>query len=269
MEIKEINIKDIEIFENIRQKSTKDDLSELMQSIKHTGLMQPIGVKEVKKNSYILIWGWRRLQAHIKLGYKSIYAIIFFNKDEEMTEENFLILNATENIHRNTTTAFELGRICRKLRDNGLNKSEIASRLNVPVTRVKSSLDEFSYIPDKYKKKVELIQSGNKGKGQIPFTTAIRLSRLRGITKKEKEEAFEWVKNDEKSITEVSEFVKLVNAGKSIKEARDSVNKLETLSLKCIANTKKLNKAMKSLNMTSKTDFVEKIVNAKYPGVFC
>jgi ParB family transcriptional regulator, chromosome partitioning protein len=113
MLIRDIPISEINRKENIRQIVKDDSISSLMQTIKDNGLLQPIGVKETKQRDYLIVWGNRRLEACTKLGWKTIPAVIFSDADEEMTEEQFFVINAIENLQQRPNTLFELGRICK------------------------------------------------------------------------------------------------------------------------------------------------------------
>jgi len=66
---KELNINDIHLDEETRQRSDYGDIEELSASILQHGLIQPIGVED---NTRRLVWGARRYKACIEAGITSI-----------------------------------------------------------------------------------------------------------------------------------------------------------------------------------------------------
>ena len=60
---------------------------------------------------------------------------------KSIKEEEFLVHNAVENLHRKDINLFELGRTCDALAKMDLTISEIAARLTIPRTRVKNAIN--------------------------------------------------------------------------------------------------------------------------------
>lgn len=235
MEIREVRVKDIQVVENIRQAPLKEDLTDLMESIKANGLLQPIGVKEAR-DGYLLIWGFRRLTAFKKLGYNDIPAVIFKRQDEDLSEEDFLIINAVENLHQKNINLTELGRICKYFRKKNMSTSEIASKLSIPKSRVKIALDSFGCIPDKYRDKVSVIPSGKRTKGVIGSITSSAVIRLRNVTKEQREDVFDWVRAEEKTALEVQILGSLIREGMALKEAMNQVDKYKLVEFRFAVN---------------------------------
>ena len=75
-------------------KPGSEDVSQLRESIKKYGLLQPVGITQ-KKTGYSLVFGRRRIQACQELGYKYIHAVLLSIKEEEKN-----CVAACENIHR-------------------------------------------------------------------------------------------------------------------------------------------------------------------------
>lgn len=233
MEHKEIEIKNIELLENIRMRPAKEDLSELMNSIKQTGLMQPIGVKKQPKG-YTLLWGYRRLCAYKKLGWIKIPARIFLNDKEILSEEEFLIINATENIQRRQTNVIELGRICLTLR-NTLSIGEIASRLSIPISRVSESISAFKVIPKKYRDKVEIFEAGTKNRaGKLPASLVNNIVRLRGISSKQKEKLLDWADKERIVGQKIETMGLLLREGIELKQAMRIVQEARSITIKLV-----------------------------------
>jgi len=235
MEVRDIEIDKINIIENIRQKELKEDLAELMQSIKYTGLMQPIGVKITKKG-YDLIWGFRRLTAFKNLGYNKIPAVMFVNENEAMTEEDFLIANASENIHHKQVSYIELGRICKQLTET-MSKDEIAVKLGLPKGRIESALQGLRKIPKKYRDKIVFFDnmSAKAGrKGKVPFNLAYSVANTRGLTQVDAEKIMDWAVLNNKNVGDIMGVKQLLKDGYSVKDALEFTNNYQSVSFKLL-----------------------------------
>jgi len=250
MRIEEIDIKKIELLENIRQKQSNEDLNELMTSIKDVGLMQPIGVQETNEG-YILIWGYRRLLACKKLGLRTIQATIFLDKNETMSEEDFLIYNVTENIHRKATNMVELGRVCFMLRKT-LSSSEIASRLSISKKKVDLAIDTFAKVPSAVRDKVISFGNGNatSKKGFLSAGASSQIVHLRNITKKDRDDIFEWVRKEEKSMQQIHVLGSLLADGMTLKRATKEVD----------------NYVVKAVTITLRKDLIEPLCEKTQGG---
>lgn len=263
MIVKDIFIKDIKKGENIRQIIHDESISSLMQTIKDNGLLQPIGVKEEDKE-YKIIWGNRRLEACTKLGWKTIPAVIFSDKEEEMSEEQFFIINAVENLQQKPNSLFELGRICKILKKT-MSPKEIAVRLAIPKSRVENALIEIQRIPVKWQRRIKLMD-GTAKKGDIPMITATKVARLRGLTAKDKEDLFQHISKNEESTANVDLIGSMIKSGKPLKSAIKSTNKYKAIDVKLFVNRKKFEKALKEYD-NSMIDFIVDTFNQRIPGL--
>jgi ParB family chromosome partitioning protein len=79
-----------------------DSLKSLISSIKEQGVIQPILIRKINKNSYELIAGERRLRAVKVLGYEKIPAII-----KSISDESAAIYALLENIQREDLNPIE------------------------------------------------------------------------------------------------------------------------------------------------------------------
>ena len=102
MKFKEINIKSIEIKDNVRKDLTPASITELMQSIKEKGIVQPILVKAIKEDKYNLIAGFRRIMAAKGLGLQVVPCVIEDIADEDRTQ-----VQIVENIQREDLNAVD------------------------------------------------------------------------------------------------------------------------------------------------------------------
>lgn len=148
---KEIEIKDIFVKDNIRTRIDESDVSDLMLDIKQKGLLQPVGVAQEGKK-YEMLYGNRRLQACKKLGYSTINAKVFKGP---LTKVQKIAINASENIHREDVSPYEFARAANNLLKEGLNKTEVAIVLSVPVAKIEAALRILERVPE-----IEGIETG-------------------------------------------------------------------------------------------------------------
>lgn len=108
-----IQISEIKVPDRIRKKVS--DIENLAESIRHLGLLQPIGVTDDK----LLVWGFRRLQACKHLGMTEVDTVSARDVPEDEREE----MEYAENVERSDFTwqekALGLLRIWRKKRLRG------------------------------------------------------------------------------------------------------------------------------------------------------
>lgn len=251
MEIREIQISKIKEKENIRQ--YEFELNEIMRSIKDNGLLQPIGVKEEEDGFYTIIWGHRRLNACKKLGWRNIPAVIFLTKDQELTEEDFFVLNATENLQRRDNNLKEFGRICKILRRT-MSKSEISARLGVPTSRVNSALSEIDRIPVKWQKKIRLMNGEKNKEGDIPLSTASKVIAFTGLTPVQKDALLEEVSKNDIPYVTTSYIAGFMRRGLTAKESIKKLNEYKLIQVKCLVKRKDFEDFMTKYEST--TDFV-------------
>ncbi len=265
MKVNEIKLNEIKQTYNVRQKEVhREDAENLMQSIRNNGLLQPIGVKQETDNSYIIIWGNRRLEACKKLGWKEIPAVIFSDKDDDMTEEDFVIINAVENQHQKPNSLLELGRAVAILRDRGLNHEEIAIRLSIPKSRILTALNEAQRLPEEWIPKVKVTTNPHNKGGNIPYSTASAVAGLRGLDKEEKGKLLEHIKKENLGATDARLIASLVRSGKTLTEAKKAQKDFKSVSMKFYVNKEKYEKIIKCWNFT---EFVIDCLNQQEKGL--
>ena len=93
MQIHLVNISSINIFRETRQRKDISDVSDLVESIKRRGLLQPIIINE---NDFSLIAGERRLRAYQELGYTQIEARF----QGELSDAEAKVIELEENVRR-------------------------------------------------------------------------------------------------------------------------------------------------------------------------
>jgi ParB family chromosome partitioning protein len=125
--VNEIKIAEIEV--NPFQPRTEFDeqaLSELSESIKLQGLIQPITVRRVNAHSYQLISGERRLRASKLAGLTQIPAYIRTANDQQMLEMALI-----ENIQRENLNAIEVAlSFQRMIEECSLKQEELGDRVS-------------------------------------------------------------------------------------------------------------------------------------------
>ncbi len=133
-----------------RSNFNEKSLKELTTSIKNIGLIQPITVRKIKKNSYQLISGERRLKACKNLELNNIPAYIRTANDQESLEMALI-----ENIHRQDLDAIEIAVSYKRLIDEiNLTQEELSNKIGKDRTTITNYLRLLKLSP--------IIQSGIK-----------------------------------------------------------------------------------------------------------
>lgn len=265
MGYKDIPINKIKVLENIRQENLGNEQSSLMESIKQNGLMQPIGVKK-QKNNYTLIWGYRRLKAYKKLGYKTIPARIFMTEKDQLSEEEFIILNTTENIQRKNISQIELGRVVEFLRKKyNMTLGEVAVKLSAPLSRIKTVYELHRRVPEKHKKRIQMGKVGENRKGTIPLTVAQKITNIKGLNIHQREKVFDWVLKEDIPIGKITLLTQLHSQGVSLEDAIKKSNEYRTMNITLLLNRKKENKHMGDFNTLKK--MIIQGLNKSYPDL--
>lgn len=141
-----------------RKEFNAEDLAELQESLKGSGLLQPIAVRRrAGKDGFELIAGERRLRAATKLGWKEIPAII-----KEIDDKTLLTLALVENLQRTDLNPIEEGEGYEKLSlDFGLTQQQIAETVGKDRTTIANML-RVLHLPQFVR---ELLQKGELSLG--------------------------------------------------------------------------------------------------------
>ncbi|CAN5396466.1 hypothetical protein BH10ACT4_BH10ACT4_07300 [soil metagenome] len=113
-----------------RKEFVKEDLDELIASIREVGVLQPIVVRPIAgagigEARYELVMGERRLRASKALGLTTIPAVVKNTADEAMLRDALL-----ENLHRaNLNPLEEASAYQQLLADFGITQDDLASRI--------------------------------------------------------------------------------------------------------------------------------------------
>ena len=108
-----------------RSNFSDENITELANSIKNLGIVQPITVRKVGDNKFQLIAGERRLRASKKIGLKAIPSFIRNSNDEEMLE-----IALVENIQRKDLDPIEIALSLKRLIDEvSLTQEQLSKKL--------------------------------------------------------------------------------------------------------------------------------------------
>lgn len=226
METKEIKLSKIKSKENYRS-SNGQDLGSLMESIKQNGLLQPVGVKDLGNDKYELTFGNRRFNAMKKLGRDTITCVMI-DDDKDST-----ILNIVENLQREDTSLFEVGRAIHKLKTtDSMTDSEICARLSVQKPFLKIALEVFNITPPKFRNKVVSMSNVNKSskKGYIPSTVAAQINASQKrfkLSKTEFEKFYSYASNNELSSKDVTAIMTMLKDGVPLAKALTQKDKIK------------------------------------------
>lgn len=141
----EIPLKNIEV--NPYQPRTdfdKESLEELAESIRVQGIIQPITVRKLNKNSFQLIAGERRYQASKIAGLEGIPAYVRVADDQQMLEMALI-----ENIQRKDLNAIEIAlSYQRLLSECNLKQEQLGDRVGKNRTTINNYLRLLKLPPD-------------------------------------------------------------------------------------------------------------------------
>jgi len=140
-----------------RQSFEDDSLSELAESLRANGLLQPLVVKK-NGTAYTIIAGERRFRAAHIAGLENVPVVIMDNVDDVRMLELALV----ENIHRKDLNPIELAEAYRRLIEQcNLTQQDLSSRVGKSRSTVTNSLRLLS-LPDSVQ---GMVRSGTLSEG--------------------------------------------------------------------------------------------------------
>lgn len=130
---------------NPRKIFSETNLSELTESIRQQGVLQPIGIRPLTDSEhYEIVFGERRYRASIIAGTETIPAIIM-----DITEDEAADMAITENLQRKDITPIEEASAYHKLIESGrYNIQDLAERFGKSENYIRTRLNFTSLIPE-------------------------------------------------------------------------------------------------------------------------
>lgn len=108
-----------------REKINDEDLSDLVESIKIHGIIQPLTVRKIGYDKYQIISGERRARAAIKAELQKVPAFVRVANDQNMLEMALI-----ENTHRENLNSIEIAMSYQRLIEEiGLTQDSLAERV--------------------------------------------------------------------------------------------------------------------------------------------
>jgi ParB/RepB/Spo0J family partition protein len=155
MDVREVPLGQLTVTRNVRLQM--GDLTELAESIREHGVLQPIRVRPVDGGRFQVIAGHRRAAAARMVGLASIPAVVV-----EESDSGVAVQNVVENLQRENLSPLELVRGVRELRQSfGFSVEEIARALSKSPARVRTLL-RAGLLPDEVLAKLESGESGTQ-----------------------------------------------------------------------------------------------------------
>lgn len=163
---------------NPRLEIGKLGLDELVDSIKESGIVEPLIVRQVGKDSYEVVVGERRYRAAQQAGLDRVPVIIGEYSDDEVIE-----LNLIENVQREDLTDIEKGKCVKKLMQRASDKfpnvNRVADRIGVHNSEVYRWV-KSTELPEQVQRIVaspETLKRGGVPRGKITADIAHEIRR--------------------------------------------------------------------------------------------
>lgn len=184
----------------------QDDLTELADSIRENGIIQPLIVTQSsKEGNFLLIAGERRLRAARLAGLHSVPVII-----REASEQEQLEIALVENIQRADLTPLEAAEAYRQLvEDFGLTHEEVAQRVGKNRVTVTNTLRLLN-LPDTVK---ECLAGGRISEGHARALLSLPSDEV-------KEAVLESILKRELNVRQTEKFVRKLGNQKHVPAAK-------------------------------------------------
>lgn len=163
-EVREIPLEDLVVGKGqVRVRDVAKEITELADSIRVVGLLEPIVVCPAEKaGKFEIITGQRRFLAHQELKRKTILAAILDQKVDETTAK---VLSITENLIRRDLNTRDLIDACTALYKRYGSVKDVAEETGLPIGKVREYIKFDRLIPELR----DLVD-----KGQVDVKTALR-----------------------------------------------------------------------------------------------
>jgi len=140
-----------------RKNFDKDSLTELANSIKVHGVIQPLVVNDQKDGTYLIIAGERRYRASKMAGLTSVPCIIKDYSNKQIKE-----ISIIENLQREDLNPIESARAIRQLMDEyNMTQEAVSERIGVSRPNIANTLRLLTLCPDV----ISLVEGGRLSAG--------------------------------------------------------------------------------------------------------
>lgn len=246
-----VALKDITRSENSRQFYDSAETAQLMTSLRQRGQLQPVGVRPVdgKKGKYDLVFGNRRFAAADKLDWKTIQAV----EVQCESDEDFILVNAEENMQRVDVSWVEQGRLFEKLVAKGWKTDEIGAKIGLNKKSIQRCLSAYQDIPKHIRPKVVNSYGRGRrspGKGKLSANTAIEVMRVintagRHVSREDKNKLYEYAIEKGLGARSLVTLVgSIMSKGHTLEQAKKLASEVVIVNLRVPmlkANVKKIN----------------------------
>lgn len=196
--VSEISVLDIDVnADQPRKYFSEEKLLELAESIKHHGIVQPIIVRRLAENRFMVVAGERRYRAARLAGLQTIPCIV-----RTLSEQQTRELSLIENIQREGLNAMEIAEALTALiEQHDMTHDELAKRMGKSRSAITNALRLLS-LPKKIQ---DDVRAGSLTSGQVrpligmPEKQAIQLSEIikqQGLSAREIEQKVAAMKQD-------------------------------------------------------------------------
>ncbi len=207
-----------------RKTFDEESLTELSESIKNDGLLQPIVVSQ-DIDGYVLIAGERRVRASKLAKLKSIRAIVVISDDKKMQKSAII-----ENIQREELNSIELAQAYNELiKLHKITQQELSGKLHKSRTHITNTL--------------RLLQLSAKTQKALleKKITAGHAKVLVGLDDKQQQVMVNSIIGQKLSVREVESMIKNLKDIPTVTRKKDIINSYDFTSLKTRFNTLGLN----------------------------
>ena len=265
--IEYINPKELVFYKNSRWRIEGEDLKELMESVKQIGILLPI---LARKEDNTIICGNRRAVSAIKLGLEKVQVIY----KTDVTDEELLLINLAENIQRKNISSIEIGRMCEILTSEKeefkLTIGEVAVRLGVSESRVRTCLQAFRRLPIGERKHLIHLESSRKRKyGDLPesvFDAIIKLPyNFSSITDDELNLIIKEARNRKLTVSQINLIGWFLIKGASVSEALEKLDKYKIARVNLIMKKTELSDVREREGISGLSDLTHHLIKKYSP----
>lgn len=230
-EVMLVKLSEILMGDNPRQEFDETAMAELMQSMKHQGLLSPIGLRLLPKGHLKIVFGHRRYIAAQRLGWDTIEAIVVDVSDEK----DALLKTSSENVIREAVSLPEQGRIFCSLVKKGMTGAQISVRMGCSKQFVSNAMEAYNRIPKEFHDKITYGTRGQQKKeGEIPATVALAAVDIRKkskLTDSQVGELMEWAAKSQVDSKKMQIAGRLIDEGATTKEAIKEAQHVRTVTI--------------------------------------